>query len=116
MTDDSGDAELKVEHSSILDPYVLLLRDDRSCTLLKADKKGELDEVEHGELLAQHKWASGCLCLPDGDDSAPLAILLSTDGALHVSFSEHYLRERDKLTVNGLDLPTTQPRRTSLFV
>ena len=84
MTDESGETELKIQHSSILDPYVVIIRDDASCSILYADKKGELDEVEHGDFVRNTKWTSGCLHRPSGADASVLAFLLSVDGALHV--------------------------------
>lgn len=85
MMDESGETELKVQHSAILDPYVLIIRDDASCSLLFADQKGELDEVEHGQFVRDTKWTSGCLHRPSDADPAIYAFLLSMEGVLHVS-------------------------------
>lgn len=85
MMDESGEIELKVQHSAISDPYVLIIRDDASCSILFADRKGELDEVEHGGFVRDTKWISGCLHSPLDADAAIYAFLLSVEGALHVS-------------------------------
>ena len=97
MTDDATGAEPKVISASFSDPYVLLIRDDLSVMILRADESGDLDEVERGEAIAENKWLSGSLYedsndvlrLESGDDSEDeagnvLLLLLSSIGGLQV--------------------------------
>lgn len=84
MMDETGEIELKIKHSVILGPYILIVRHDDSCVILKADKKGELDEIEQSENLQNTSWASGSLhTLPNNTD-ALAAYLLSVDGFVNV--------------------------------
>ncbi|GAB1198226.1 mRNA cleavage and polyadenylation factor subunit [Aspergillus pseudonomiae] len=47
--------------TSLVDPYVAILRDDSTLLLLQADDSGDLDEVELNEQMANSKWTSCCL-------------------------------------------------------
>ena len=98
LTDDNTDAEPKAVRASFADPYMLLLRDDSSVTVLGADESGDLDEVERGETLLENKWLSGSLYddandvfrLESEDEDEDevgnvLLFLLSVAGGLHVS-------------------------------
>lgn len=97
MTDDATGAEPKVIFADFSDPYVLLIRDDSSVMVLRADESGDLDEVEQGEAVREDKWVSGSLYedsndvlrLETGDDSEDeagnvLMFLLSGGGGLQV--------------------------------
>lgn len=98
MTDEITGAEPKIISASFADPYVLLVRDDASVMILKADESGDLDEIERGDELLITKWLSGSL-YEDADDSFRLGpddeteddtanvlmFLLSADGGLYVS-------------------------------
>lgn len=97
MTDDATGAEPKVIFADFSDPYVLLIRDDSSVMVLRADESGDLDEVEQGEAVREDKWVSGSLYedsndvlrLETGDDSEDeagnvLMFLLSHGGGLQV--------------------------------
>jgi len=77
---------------------VLLLRDDSSVMILKADEKGDLEEIERGETVLGSKWLSGSLYEDsndvlrlesgeeDDDESGNvLVFLLATGGGLQVS-------------------------------
>lgn len=97
MTDEVTGAEPKIISASFADPYVLLVRDDASVMVLKADESGDLDEVERGDDLLTTKWLSGSL-YEDADDIFRLApddeteedivnvlmFLLSAEGGLYV--------------------------------
>lgn len=97
MTDEVTGAEPKIISASFADPYVLLVRDDASVMILKADESGDLDEVERGDDLLTTKWLSGSL-YEDSDDSFRLGpddeteddvvnvsmFLLSVEGGLYV--------------------------------
>lgn len=61
MTDDTTGAEPKVFSAAFADPYVLLLREDLSIMVLKADESGDLDEIEQGKASRDTKWLSGSL-------------------------------------------------------
>ena len=98
MTDEVTGAEPKIISASFADPYVLLVRDDASVMILKADESGDLDEVERGDDLLTTTWLSGSL-YEDADDSFRLSqddeteddivnvlmFLLSAEGGLYVS-------------------------------
>ena len=77
---------------------MLLLKDDSSITILKADEKGDLEEIERGEEFSGSKWLSGSLyedsndvlrleSADDDDDESGnvLMFLLATGGGLQVS-------------------------------
>lgn len=90
MIDEATETELKVQHSSILDPYILIVRDDSSCIVLQTDRKGELDEVEVGKTLKEGSWMSGCLHTSRDGSSSILAYLLGVDGNLTVRASNSF--------------------------
>ena len=109
MTDDATGSEPKVISSSFSDPYVLLIRDDSSVMILRADESGDLDEVEQGEAVLDRKWLSGSLYedsndalrLETGDDSEDeagnvLMFLLSVEGGLQVSEPRSEHAEQDQ--------------------
>jgi hypothetical protein len=97
MTDDITGAEPKVTNAAFADPYVLLLRDDLSIMVLKADESGDLDEIDQGKASRETKWVSGSLYEDsndvlrlesddDNDDEAGnvLMFLLNSHGGLEV--------------------------------
>ena len=47
--------------ASFADPFILLVKDDQSLTILTADETGDLDEVAKGEKIESAKWSSGSL-------------------------------------------------------
>lgn len=95
VSDESSDAEDEdagshhVMHSCISDPYVLLVRQNGSCLILKASEKGELDELDTGGLIRNTQWASGTIYSPQDGPNSVLIFLLSMEGALHVSQTSH---------------------------
>ena len=104
MTDEVTGAEPKIISASFADPYVLLIRDDASVMILKADESGDLDEVERGDNLLTTKWlsgslyedADGCFRLGPDDESEDdivnvLVFLLSAEGGLYVCNSRAVL-------------------------
>lgn len=100
MDEDTG-AELRVTSASIVDPYLLLIRDDNSVYVAQIIKN-ELEEVERVDAkLTSTKWQAGCLYSDTkgvfqpsvGDKGADLGehvmmFLLSASGALHVSLMQ----------------------------
>lgn len=99
MTDDITGAEPKVFSAAFADPYVLLLRDDMSIMVLKADESGDLDEIEQEKTSSERKWLSGSLYedsndvlrLESDDDNEDeagnvLMFLLNIQGGLEVGF------------------------------
>ena len=113
MTDEEGENELKVKHSVILDPYVLVIRHDDSCIILKADRKGELDEIEPGETLRTTTWTSGSLHTAPNDDNTILAYLLSTDGTIKVSQRSSSSKHRVLIQCEGF--PPAEAGRACLY-
>lgn len=98
MLDEDTGAEPRITSASIVDPYLLLIRDDSSVFLAQIDNNNELDEVVKPEgPLKSLKWSSGCLYYdtqgafqatagergPDGAHRI-MMFLLSSTGALHV--------------------------------
>lgn len=110
MTDDITGAEPKVVSASFADPNVLLVRDDASVMVLRADESGDLDEIERGPAILEPRWTSGSLYedsndvfrLETDDDSEDeagnvLAFLLSEAGGLQVRLMLTLIRVlRDK--------------------
>jgi len=94
MLDEETGAEPRVEYASIVDPYILLVRDDASVFIAKMDHNLELEELEKdGGLLASKKWITACLYEdtsgifsnhPDDKGTNIVMFLLSKTGALYV--------------------------------
>ncbi|KAL8852861.1 MAG: hypothetical protein Q9221_002237 [Calogaya cf. arnoldii] len=61
MTDEDTGAEPQIISASFSDPFVLLIRDDESILVLRADESGDLDEVEQGDDLRQKGFKAGSL-------------------------------------------------------
>ncbi|KAL8986399.1 MAG: hypothetical protein Q9177_004194 [Variospora cf. flavescens] len=59
--DEETGAGPEIIRASFADPYVLLIRDDESIMVLRADEGGELDEVEQGDSLERKGFRAGCL-------------------------------------------------------
>lgn len=91
------DAAPKIIHASFAEPYVLLVRDDESIMVLRADEGGELEEVEQGASLKRKGFRHGCLYedssdvfrleseVEDEDDAGNvLMFLLTVGGGLQV--------------------------------
>jgi cleavage and polyadenylation specificity factor subunit 1 len=95
MLDEETGAEPRVTSASIVDPYLLLIRDDSSLLLAQIDSNNELEEVEKMDATLQNtKWHAGCLYadtkgafqLGDKVEAEKIMMfLLSSTGALHVS-------------------------------
>ena len=99
MTDETTGAEPKVMSASFTDTYVLLIRDDFSVLMLRAEEGGDLDELEQGNQLSSVHWISGSLYEDSNDtfrlesdendeddeeDGNVLMFLLSDKGGLQV--------------------------------
>ncbi|RWA07003.1 hypothetical protein EKO27_g8109 [Xylaria grammica] len=62
MLDEETGAEPRIEYASIVDPYILLVRDDASVFIAKMDNNLELEELEKEDTsLTLKKWITGCL-------------------------------------------------------
>ena len=99
MLDEETGAEPRVLSASIVDPYLLLIRDDGSVFIAQIDNNNELEEVEKTDNTMQTtKWVAGCLYNDNqgvfrashGDKGQEVGekimmFLLSSTGALHVS-------------------------------
>ncbi|KAG5993594.1 hypothetical protein E4U43_003458, partial [Claviceps pusilla] len=101
MLDEETGAEPRITSASIVDPYLLLIRDDSSVFIAQIDSNNELEEVVKPEgPLKCLKWVSGCLYhdtqgvfqassgggnQPQAADASRIMMfLLSSTGALHV--------------------------------
>lgn len=107
MTDDTTGAEPNVFSAAFADPYVLLLREDLSIMVLKADESGDLDEIEQGKACHETKWLSGSLYEDSNDvlrlesddeneDEAGnvLMFLLNSQGGLEVGSKSYVSSNR----------------------
>lgn len=102
MLDEETGAEPRVLSASIVDPYLLLIRDDGSVFIAQIDSNNELEELDKTDGAIQStKWVAGCLYNDSqgvfraslGDKGQEVGdrimmFLLSSSGALHVS-DEH---------------------------
>ncbi|GAP85354.1 putative CPSF A subunit region [Rosellinia necatrix] len=62
MLDEETGAEPRIEYASIVDPYILLVRDDASVFIAKMDNNLELEELDKDDVsLASKRWITGCL-------------------------------------------------------
>jgi hypothetical protein len=125
MTDDSTGAEPKVFSAAFADPYVLLVRDDLSIMILKADESGDLDEIEQGEAIRETKWLSGSLYedandvlrLESDDDNEEeagnvLLFLLTSHGGLEVGLDCSQLPHSTRRYAEVmLGLPAAKPQQ-----
>lgn len=98
MLDEESGAEPRALSASIVDPFLLITRDDGSAFVAEIDSNNELEEIEKTDgPLTSTKWANGCLYADTkgvfqdsqgdkGKDSEKVVMfLLSSTGALHVS-------------------------------
>lgn len=99
MLDEDTGAEPRATSASIVDPYLLLIRDDSSVFIAQIDNNNELEEVSKPDgPLKSTKWSSGCLYndakgvfqdsiseQQTGEADRIMMFLLSASGALHVS-------------------------------
>lgn len=125
MTDDSTGAEPKVFSAAFADPYVLLLRDDLSIMILKADESGDLDEIEQGEPSLETQWISGSLYedsndvlrLETDDDNEEeagnvLMFLLNSQSGLEVGLDFSHLPHSTLLNAEmTLGLPASESQK-----
>ena len=87
--------------ASFIDPYLVIIRDDASVLLLKADESGDLDEVSLPDEISTSQWRSGCLyhdksqafnaagsSPEDSKGSEALLFLLNSECKLLVSYRE----------------------------
>ena len=102
MFDDETGAEPKIVAASIVDPYILLIRDDASIFVALCDSDNDLEEVEReDDRLLTNKWLSGCLYNDSTgifaeaeskneatSNGTVLMCLLNGEGALYVSGSK----------------------------
>ena len=59
--DEEDGMDAKAARASFADPFVLIMKDDSSLLLLKADKNGELDEIDLPDPLSGPKFISASL-------------------------------------------------------
>ena len=85
MFDENEEIELKVLHASFLDPFLVVVRDDYSILVLKADASGELDVLPQCDQLKKGKWVSSSLHRRTVENSEAMLYLLSDQGAMLVS-------------------------------
>ena len=117
LAEDETGAELKVVSASIVDPYVLLIRDDASIYLAACDKHNDLEEMtREDDALLANKWLSGCLykdttgTFSNSKDTVIMS-LLNTVGALFVGSISPF-----KITfqLTGRDVRPPRPHKAYL--
>lgn len=98
MSEDPTPDDPKVIAASFAETYVLLILDDSSLRILKADDAGDLEDVEQSDVLSKGKWVSGSLFDDsndvfrlesdvedeEGEGGSMLMFLLTTEGGLQV--------------------------------
>ncbi|KAK1458522.1 CPSF A subunit region [Colletotrichum cuscutae] len=98
MLDEDTGAEPRVISASIVDPYLLLIRDDSSIMVAQIDSNCELEEMEReDDTFLSTKWLAGCLYKDTHDlfgqktkngatteDRNIFMFLLSAAGALYI--------------------------------
>ena len=82
MLDDETDVEYSINHTSLLDPYLLLVRDDNSVMVLQVQGK-DIEPLDGQGSIAEKKWRSGCVYAGELTGHEPGLFLLSTEGTLH---------------------------------
>lgn len=101
MLDEETGAEPRVVKASIVDPYLLLVREDSSVLIAQINAHSELEEIDKEDgTLTSTKWLTGCLYKDTRGLLAPLQsdkgssdggsiflFLLSTAGTLYVRCS-----------------------------
>lgn len=65
IVDEDSGSEARVATAQILDPYIAIVKDDKTALLLKVDKKGELEEIELPEFSEGTKFVSASLYTDD---------------------------------------------------
>ena len=98
MIDEPSPSDPDIICVSFAEPYILILREDSSMMVLKADGTGDLEEVDIPDSMTSTVWISGSLfddpddffCLEtdgnsDEESENILLFLLGAQGALQVS-------------------------------
>ncbi|KAL9591984.1 MAG: hypothetical protein Q9179_007176, partial [Wetmoreana sp. 5 TL-2023] len=117
MADEATGAEPRIVSASFADPFVLLIRDDQSILVLRADEGGDLDEVEQGALVKTKRFRSGSLyedskdvfrleSEPEIEDDAGniLMFLLTVEGGLQVGLDELDSHSLESARISALEL------------
>lgn len=126
MLDEETGAEPRVISASIVDPYLLLLREDSSILVAQITNHNELEELDkEDETIVSTKWLSGCLYKDSRGLFAPVQtdkgtstsesvflFLLNAIGELHVRICVHLVARQTKLT--GPGLCTAQPLKVHI--
>lgn len=104
---------MKVVSASFADPYLLIRRDNSSIMILKADERGEIDELDRGEMIINKSWVSGCLYRAAASDDSTLVCLLGAGGGLKVRRTLAFL----SIATNDLctDLQPSRSNYTNLL-
>ena len=109
MVEEDSDSGAPVIAASILDPFILLVKNDSTLALLRSEENGDVEEIEATAASSEIRCISACLYedtndvlrLPFDDDSDVeatnvLAFLLTPHGGLKVSLNgkSEYSRSR----------------------
>ena len=98
IVDEEENQTARAVRASFVEPFIILLKDDSSLTLLKADTKGELEECDLPPTLSANNFGSAWLHLDRDDfflssrfqknkspDNNILLLLLTKDGVLSMT-------------------------------
>jgi cleavage and polyadenylation specificity factor subunit 1 len=99
IVDEDSGSEARVATAQIIDPYIAIVKEDKTALLLKVDKKGELEEIELPEFSEGTKFVSASLYTDDTNffdtkrfytkaqgptASSQLLTLLTEDGSIRL--------------------------------
>ena len=97
LSDENEDSSVEVVRVSFAEPYILLVLNDLSARVLKAEESGDLEEIDLPESFKEQQWTSGSLfddandvfrleSEDENEDEAGnvLMFLLSIEGGLKV--------------------------------
>ena len=85
LTDDDAEESARVIGASFSDPYLVLLKDDSTISLLETTASGELEEIELTGALASTQWLSACLYQsPAFTGDTTVLFLLTAGGGIRI--------------------------------
>ena len=84
MDEEDSDVASMVKSASFADPYLLIMKDDGSASILEADNNGDIYEPEQSEALVSFKWETGCVYKSTVNDHKAVLSLLTETGTIKV--------------------------------
>jgi cleavage and polyadenylation specificity factor subunit 1 len=139
IVDEDSGSEARIATAHIMDPYIAIVKDDNTALLLKADKKGELEEIELPEFPEGMKFMSASIFADDTNffdtkrfytkgtgptGSSQLLTLLTDDGSIRLLslpnidinvFSYDRLNFLPSMLANDIPIPKHWRHRDTLL-